>query len=234
MTPVQRLNVATPLTLLVIAKAPVAGHVKTRLCPPCTPNEAAFLAEGAIIDTLKTVRSTPADRYALALDGVSGAWLPDGFEVLPQHGRGLDERLANAFRDVFMSSPAPCRVVLVGMDTPQISSADLTAAADALCRSDAALGLADDGGWWCIGLKQCNDDVFLGVPMSESTTGVAQQRRLDALGLQTAPLRVHLDVDTFADAISVAAIAPEGEFARRTSFVDARVTREANEHTEAR
>ena len=67
--------------LLVMAKAPVAGRVKTRLCPPCTPGEAAGLAEAALADTLDAVLEAGAGRCILALEGEPGPWLPAGFEV---------------------------------------------------------------------------------------------------------------------------------------------------------
>src|SRR5262245_7164165 len=112
--------------IIVIAKSPVAGRVKTRLCPPCSPAEAAIIAAAALADTLETVAATPARARVLALDGAPGRWIPDGFVVVPQLGRGLDERLANAFAAV--TGPA----VLVGMDTPQVTPAQLTAAIRAL------------------------------------------------------------------------------------------------------
>ncbi len=98
--------------LLVIAKAPVAGRSKTRLSPPCSPEEAAWLAEAALACTLQAVALTPASRRVLVLDGEPGAWMPDGFQVLPQRGAGLDERLAAAFEDAGAPS------LLIGMDTP--------------------------------------------------------------------------------------------------------------------
>src|SRR5262249_58778102 len=100
--------------LVVLAKSPVAGRSKTRCCPPCTYEQAAALAEAALADTLAAVAKTPADRRLLVLDGAPGPWLPRAFNVLPQRGAGLDERLAAAFDDV--GGPA----VLIGMDPPPV------------------------------------------------------------------------------------------------------------------
>src|SRR5205807_5507305 len=88
------------VTIIVLAKAPVPGRVKTRLCPPCDPAQAARLAEAALVDTLRAVAAPRWDRRVLVLDGTPGPWLPGRFEVLPQRGDGLDERLAHAFTDV--------------------------------------------------------------------------------------------------------------------------------------
>jgi uncharacterized protein len=196
--------------LIVLAKAPRAGRSKTRLCPPCTPREAAALARAALADTLDAVRATPAARRVLALDGPVGNWLPDGFEVVAQRGRGLDERLAAAFEDVGGAG------LLIGMDTPQVTPADL---ADALARlaapgNDAVLGPARDGGYWAIGLREPDRRAFLGVPMSTGHTGAAQHARLRALGLSVELLAALRDVDRIADARAVAALAPAGRFAR--------------------
>src|SRR3954453_7863998 len=86
-------------TLIVIAKAPVPGRVKTRLCPPCTPAQAAALAEASLRDTLAAVLRTRAQRRVVALDGAPGPGLPDGFEVIAQRGGGGAERLTSVFED---------------------------------------------------------------------------------------------------------------------------------------
>jgi hypothetical protein len=143
----------------------------------------------------------------VALDGDSGEWLPSGFEVVAQRGRGLDERLAAAFMDV--GEPA----LLVGMDTPQLTPALLNDSLATLARTDAVLGHTLDGGFWAVGLERPLAAAFVGVPMSTSWTGAAQQRRLEALGLQVATLPVMNDVDYIDDAIEVAAQAAESHFA---------------------
>jgi uncharacterized protein len=194
--------------LLVIAKEPVAGRVKTRLCPPCTPDQAARLARAALEDTLAAAAAARlAGRRVLVLDGRPGAWLPRGWEVLPQRGDGLAERLAAAFADA--GGPA----LLVGMDTPQVEPGVLDAGLAALGRRDAVFGPALDGGYWAIGLRVPDPAVFAGVPMSRSSTGATQRARLAALGLHTADLPPLRDVDDIAAAHAVAAAAPASRFA---------------------
>jgi len=194
--------------IAVIAKAPVAGHSKTRLCPPCTPEQAATLAAAALADTLAAVAATPALRHVVVLDGEPGPWLPDGFEVVAQRGGGLAERLAAAFADIGEAA------LVIGMDTPQVTSRLLSQALDRLGRADAVLGPAPDGGYWTIGLRAADDAVFTGVPMSVAHTCAAQRARLRALGLSTGELPAVRDVDTIADAYAVAALAPASRFAR--------------------
>jgi rSAM/selenodomain-associated transferase 1 len=194
--------------LLVIAKAPVPGRVKTRLTPPCTPEEAAALALAALEDTLAAALATRgASRRVLVLEGEPGPWLPTGFEVIAQRGGDLAERLAAAFADA--AGPA----FLIGMDTPQVTPALLDAGLAAVARGEAAFGPALDGGYWGIGLPRPDAAVFDGVPMSKDRTGAVQRARLAALGQKTVDLPPLLDVDTIADARAVAAAAPAGRFA---------------------
>jgi rSAM/selenodomain-associated transferase 1 len=192
----------------VIAKSPAPGAVKTRLCPPLSLVQAAGLAEAALRDTLAAVAGTRAHRKLLVLDGVPGPWLPHGFEVIEQRGRALDERLAAAFVD--LQGPT----LIVGMDTPQLSAAQLEHGLSWLKRLPAVLGPAADGGYWAIGLRRAEPAALLGIPMSSEYTLAAQRMRLRALGLAVAELETLRDVDTFADAIAVAAEAPGTQFAR--------------------
>jgi len=203
------------LTLLVIAKEPRPGLSKTRLSPPCSPEEAAALAEAALHDTLESVAAVPAARRVLVLEGRPGPWLPAGYEVVPQRAGGLDERLAGAFAAA--TGPA----FLVGMDTPQVTPALIEASASALAgpEVDAVLGRAEDGGYWAIGLVRPDERAFRGVPMSVETTGEAQRARLDELGLRTEELPVLRDVDFFEDARAVASEAPDSRFARAVGAV---------------
>jgi uncharacterized protein len=192
--------------LAVIAKAPVPGRVKTRLCPPCTPVEAAGLAAAALHDTLAAARAAPAARRVLVLDGRPGPWAA-GFELVPQRGAGLAERLAHAFADV--GGPA----LVIGMDTPQVTPELLADGLTALRRRPAVLGPADDGGYWAIGLRRPDPRVFAGVPMSRATTGARQYERIRALGLGVERLPALRDVDDIDDALAVAALAPATRFA---------------------
>jgi uncharacterized protein len=208
-------------TLLVIAKQPLPGRVKTRLVPPCTYEQAASLAEAALADTLRAALMTPARRRVLVLDGQPGPWLPPGFDVVPQCAGPLDERLAAAFATV--SGPA----LLIGMDTPQVTPALLTVdwgradggRADGgtagLGTVDAVFGPAADGGFWALGLRAPDPALLRGVPMSTATTGAIQRARLLSAGLRVLDLPVLRDVDTAADAVAVARQVPRSRFAAR-------------------
>lgn len=196
--------------VLVLAKQPVPGRVKTRLTPPLTPEQAALVARAALEDTLTAVRLTDADACVLVLDGTYEA---AGFAVLPQVEGPLDERIAAAFDDAWQRLPLP--VLLVGMDTPQVTEVLLEKALGTLLSPgvDAVLGLAEDGGWWALGLRRPHPALLRGVATSRSDTGAVQLRRLVDAGLHVAPLPVLRDVDTVADLRHVADLAPDGRFA---------------------
>jgi glycosyltransferase A (GT-A) superfamily protein (DUF2064 family) len=197
-----------------MAKEPIPGRVKTRLCPPCTPAEAAHIAEAALVDTLQAVVDCTADRRVLAIVGRPGAWLPAGFDVIDQHGADFAARLANAWSEA--GGPG----FQIGMDTPQITPALLDAALDQLAAGQSAvLGRALDGGWWGVGFQEPPVGAFDGVTMSRSDTADQQVARLESLGMsvhEVAPLR---DVDTWEDALAVAAEVPDARFGAAVTSV---------------
>jgi uncharacterized protein len=199
--------------LMVIAKEPVPGRVKTRLTPPYTPAEAAELAAAALADTLAAVASVNVTRRVLALAGTPGGWLPPGFDVIGQRGGGLDERIAWALADARATCPAP--LVLIGMDTPQVTPALLAHAAEPLVSgaADATFGLAEDGGFWLLGLREIDPALVLGVPMSRADTGPRQLARLYEAGLRIRLLPELADVDTADEAERIAAETPGSRFA---------------------
>jgi rSAM/selenodomain-associated transferase 1 len=212
--------------LVVIAKAPVPGKVKTRLTPPFTPHEAARLAEAALADTLEAAARAPFARRVLALAGASttlrarrgagaarGEGLPPGFEVTGQRGQGLDERIAAAMDDAYARLPVP--VVLIGMDTPQVTPGLLESVARPLAcgDADAVFGPARDGGFWLLGLRRPDPSLVLGVPMSQTHTGRGQLSRLLRASLRVRLAAELVDVDTAADADEVAREAPDSRFA---------------------
>lgn len=200
------------MQLVVIAKEPIPGRVKTRLCPPCTAEQAADIAEAGLADTLTTVALTPASRRVVALDGRPGPWLPDGFDVVSQRTGGLGNRLFGAFEDCFHVSDEP--VVLIGMDTPQVRPEQLLTVQVLLdSTADAVVGLAPDGGYWLIGLRHLHPGAFAGVPMSADDTGTAQLARLDECGYQVAVTEELRDVDRAEDALAIAGLVPGSRFA---------------------
>ncbi|SDF46290.1 TIGR04282 family arsenosugar biosynthesis glycosyltransferase [Klenkia brasiliensis] len=205
--------------LLVITKAPVPGRSKTRLTPPCTPEQAAAVASAAVGDTLDVVRATPVQRRVVALDGAPGDLDLTGMVVVPQVEGDLGTRLAAAFADA-MAGDGDLPTLLVGMDTPQISPELLT---DSLARlvtagpGSVVLGTAPDGGWWALGVHTPDAAAVLpDVPMSRDDTAANTRAALEAAGLTVLDLPQLTDVDHWAEAVEVAALCPEDSRMRRT------------------
>lgn len=202
----------------VIAKAPVAGLVKTRLCPPCSPEQAAGVARAALEDSLRAVdevaRCTGA-RRVLLLDGEEQEWMSAAFDVVAQRGDGLEQRLCNGFVDL---GPG----VIIGMETPHVAAA-LVDALRWAGRGVDTIGLATDGGYWMVGLSAASagraEQLFERVPMSRSHTGLAQLRRLHAHGCRVRMLPMARDLDTIEDLAAIAASGRDGELAAMAAHV---------------
>ena len=199
------------LTVAVIAKECAPGRVKTRLSPPLTPEEAAALAQLSLSRTLDTVRNLPARHRLLVMDGTPTERDAAHFALLPQASGGLDERLA-AICDA-VSGP----LLIIGMDTPQLSADDLVPLLDdwsaALARHEVWMGPATDGGFWALALRRPDGTLIRGVPMSTTTTGGRQLARLTAAGLNVGMLPELRDMDHFSDALQIAAEIPDSAFA---------------------
>lgn len=213
--------------VLVIAKAPVAGAVKTRLGADIGMAAAADVAAAALLDTLRACAAAyPATRRLLALAGdVGSAVRADeiaaalvGWDVFSQQGTGLAERLAHAHATAAGRGVGP--VVQIGMDTPQVTPDLLVRAERALgepddpASSDAVLGPAGDGGWWVLALRDARRAAPLSrVAMSMPTTYDDTHDALTSAGLRVTATVGLRDVDTVADADAVALDAPHGLFA---------------------
>ena len=209
--------------LLVLAKAPVPGKVKTRLCPPAIPDHAARIAAAAFLDTLDAVLAVPNVIPVVALTGdlaeaVDGAALRARLRdvtVLPQRGVTLGQRIAAAYADT--AAAVGYRPVLqIGMDTPQVGAPLLSHCLEVLHGDgvDAVLGMAVDGGWWVLGvLRPELADLIADIPTSRSDTGLRTLAALQTAGCQVVELPQLSDVDTWEDAVAVARAVPGSRFA---------------------
>ncbi|MEU2348101.1 DUF2064 domain-containing protein [Modestobacter sp. NPDC049651] len=205
--------------LLVITKAPVPGRSKTRLTPPCTPEQAAQIASAAVGDTLDTVRATPVARRVVALDGAPGDLDLSGTDVVPQVDGDLGTRLAAAFGAAMAGPDGDRPTLLIGMDTPQVSPALLTDCLDRLVAAGpgaVVLGVAPDGGWWALGVHTpAAAQVLPDVAMSRDDTAVHTRAALEGAGFTVLDLPELTDIDHFPDAVAVAALCPAGSRTRR-------------------
>lgn len=203
--------------LIVLAKAPVPGRVKTRLTPLVTPTQAAELAAAALLDTLDAAQAVPGCRVVTALDGelrhaCGGPALLAAVAAtttIAQRGTTLGERIEAAHVDVTALVPGAA-TLLIGMDTPQVDPALLEKAFSA----PVALGPSLDGGWWALGLHDPRHARLVrDVPTSRDDTGARTLDALRAANLDVTLLPELRDVDTMADAHLVAGSCPDTRFA---------------------
>lgn len=193
-------------TVAIVAKPCLPGKVKTRLNPDFSYEQAAVLAETSLRRTVETVRSLRGVEPVLFFDGDE---LPDwawGFSLLRQPEGELDERLGYLFDAV--SGP----LLLIGMDTPQVSSQQLQQVVDDF-EHKAWLGLAPDGGFWAIAMRKPDGSLIRGVKMSQENTGAQQLNRLlDRFGSKLELLDQLEDFDNRSSALRVAEMIPNSTF----------------------
>jgi hypothetical protein len=214
--------------LIIFTKAPIPGQVKTRLCPPLTPDEAASLHGSLVLDLLEHscgVAST--DRFlacAPPSDHVFFKILEErhGVRLLTQTGDDLGARMARAMADVFTLGYR--RVLVIGTDLPTLPASAIGDAVQQLASRDLVLGPALDGGYYLIGLRKPAPELFAGIPWSTDRVLAQTQQKAAALGLSTGLLPVRRDIDTVEDlralieetGIAAGAKAPGGALSPRT------------------
>ncbi len=190
--------------LIIFAKSPVPGLVKTRLCPPLTPDEAATLHGSLVLDTLERTRDLLGfDRFL--------ACAPDKehpfFQALRvrQHielweqvsdddlGKRMDHAISAAFERNYTS------VVMIGSDLPTIDAEIFQNALRALTEHDLVIGPSVDGGYYLIGLKEPTPELFSNIPWSTDQVTALTQQVAKHLGLSMKLLPPQRDLDTIED-----------------------------------
>jgi hypothetical protein len=181
-------------------KAPRVGRVKTRLAAAIGARQACaayrlltrtllgHLSELAEVE----LRYTP-DEAAPEIE----PWRRAGWQSQPQGCGDLGTRLQRAFADAFQNSAE--RVAIIGSDCPEVTAQDIDAAWSALKTFDVALGPARDGGYWLIGLRQPQPELFDGLAWSTSAVLPQTLQRAHAAGLSVHLLRKLADVDCESD-----------------------------------
>lgn len=216
----------TRRALLVVAKEPVAGQTKTRLCPPLDGATAAKLYTCFLRDTLDLMRQVPDVRrglvYAPAGAGAYFRTLAPDMDLAPQRGAGLGERLDHLLTDALAGGAAGA--VVMGSDSPSLPAEHLARAFTLLDSHDMVLGPCDDGGYYLIGLRRPQPRLFREVTMSTPTVAGDTLAIAAALGLRTALLPPWYDVDTTAELARLRAElreAPAGVAAHSRRFLAA-------------
>ncbi len=192
----------SPVRLLVFAKAPVAGEVKTRLIPALGAEGAARLAARMLERTLQEARRAAVGAVELCMSPAPGtpAWsgvaLPPDVETSEQGTGDLGERMARAARRAIEKGEA---VMLIGTDCPELTAERLRRAAAELLDHDAVMYPAQDGGYPLLGLHRFDASLFADMPWSTSAVAALTRERLGTLGWRTWVGEALRDIDTPED-----------------------------------
>jgi rSAM/selenodomain-associated transferase 1 len=189
--------------IMIFAKSPIPGRVKTRLCPPLRPEEAVELYKSFVKDTIHTAQAVKNSVTTILYDpstqfpGID--WLGPGFpeSFISQKGRDLGDKLSTAFLEAFARGAE--RVLAIGSDLPHLERDIIESAFSMLDKKDVVLGPAEDGGYYLIGLKRCWNDLFSGIAWSTSRVFKQTVQRTQNAGLSMGILPRLYDVDTASE-----------------------------------
>ena len=189
--------------LIIFAKAPIPGRVKTRLCPPLAPDEAATLHGTMVLDTLERSRNLLGfDRFLACAPSQQHPFFKavgarQGVQLLEQTQGDLGIRMHHAFCSVFDSGYRSA--VVVGTDLPTIHSDVFRQALKGLTDHDVVLGPSIDGGYYLIGLNKPTAELFGEIPWSTDQVLTCTQEKAQSLNLSVKLLTEHRDIDTLHD-----------------------------------
>lgn len=190
--------------LIIFAKYPLPGRVKTRLSPPLTPEEAAGLYRCMLLDTLTMVASLSDISPFIFFQNEPGAAayfrkIAPGTASQPQRGRDLGERMRNAFTEIF--SRGFSQVAIIGTDSPDLPPEHIIKAFGLLEgeQTDLVFGPAEDGGYYLLAMKKLWEGLFSDLPWSSAGLLAASVARAETLRLGAAFLPEWHDIDTGVD-----------------------------------
>jgi rSAM/selenodomain-associated transferase 1 len=188
--------------LIIFAKEPRPGQVKTRLCPPLSPGQAAQLYHSFLLDILEEMARVPEVRLAVAFSppearGFFRGLAPPGADLFPQEGADLGERMTLACARGFAAGFKP--VLLRGSDVPDLPAAVVWKAREELVsgRAQVVLGPCPDGGYYLVGLSAHQPSLFQGPAWSSSTVLPDTLRLARELDLKVHLLPTWADIDTY-------------------------------------
>jgi rSAM/selenodomain-associated transferase 1 len=205
-SPIAHRQRAVRAALIIFAKAPIPGQVKTRLCPPLTGEEAATLHGSLVLDVLERTRLPSVDRFMACAPSAAHVFFKileerHGVRLLTQSDGDLGNRMQEALRAVLGSGYH--KALLIGADVPAISGPLLSEALGLLDNHDVVLGPAVDGGYYLIGLTRLVPELFANMPWASDRVCTMTEETARGLQLTTALLPRHRDLDTVQDLLAI-------------------------------
>ena len=199
---------ALSTALVIFAKAPIPGQVKTRLCPPLTPDEAATLHGSFVLDILERTKAAatklqlPLDRYLACAPSATHVFFKimeerQGVKLIDQIGGDLGARMNQVSNTLLARGYR--QVLLIGTDVPTLPFDHFKQALVSLENHDLVLGPACDGGCYLIGLKRTAPELFADIPWSTDQVLRLTQENAARIGLKVSLIQPWRDIDTLAD-----------------------------------
>lgn len=191
-----------PTAMIVMAKQPLAGQTKTRLCPPLSPTQAATLYEGLLLDTLALVDGLPGIDLAIAITPPTAqpyfrSITAPGTRLLAVTGPDIGDCLTQALGGVL--GMGYHKALALNSDGPSLPPEYLSRAVAALDEADIVLGPSLDGGYYLVGMKHLQAGLFQGLAWSTDRVFAETLQRAEELGLRAALAPGWYDIDTPLD-----------------------------------
>ncbi len=189
--------------IIIFAKAPIPGQVKTRLCPPLTQDEAASLHGSMVMDVVEHTRSLREfDIYLACTPSMDHPFFQTlaarhRLQLIEQVGEDLGQRMDHALTTILNRGYK--YAVLVGADIPNLSGHTYKQAKDMLQSKDVVFGPTKDGGYYLVGMKIPNPELFANISWSTDRVLSQSQAQAEKLGLAMSLLEPEYDIDTFDD-----------------------------------
>ncbi len=205
-------------SMIIMAKVPRAGNVKTRLEGFLSPATCRTLAESFLQDAVIKARSV-CDNIFIAFfpsEEIEALreLLPFESNFIPQDGETLGDRMGGAFRHVYENGAT--NTVMIGTDSPTLPHDHIESAFGSLeTGTDVVLGNAEDGGIYLIGMRKLHQEIFTGVAWSSPQTAAEIIRNVAALNLTLEHTPVWYDIDEPSDLIFLRNELLQDENARR-------------------
>ena len=201
---------ASQQRLLVFAKAPVAGEVKTRLQPLLSEEQSALFHERLVRHCLHELSGCDEWEIELWVGSPHSCWEPlvaaYGCELFFQQGMDLGARLSYTLDDA--SSRAE-KVIVIGTDCPTLTPKIISRAFAALDQYDVVLGPAEDGGYVLLGLSHCYVELFLNIDWGTENVLAQTRSQIERLSLSCFELPTLFDIDRPEDFFRLQHLAPE-------------------------
>ncbi len=188
--------------LIIMAKQPLVGSTKTRLCPPLEPAEAAVVYEALLLDTIELCSDLDGIHLAVAVTppsavGYFESITPSGATLIPVDCPDIGHCLQQVIGQLLESGYD--KVLALNSDGPSLPAAYIYQAVYNLNHHEMVLGPGEDGGYYLIGLKRLHKDLFIEIDWSTPRVLPQTISKIEMLGLDSVMLPYWYDIDTWDD-----------------------------------